>query len=142
MLKKILSISGKPGLYKLLSQGKNMLIVESLIDGKRMSSYNQDRVVSLGEIAIYTDEGEKPLREVLALMKEKYSGAPVDMDVKKADDEALKTLMADILPSYDRDRVRVSDMRKLVAWYNLLVKTGNDDFTEEEAKKPEEDTKK
>ncbi|MBQ7163195.1 MAG: DUF5606 domain-containing protein [Bacteroidales bacterium] len=142
MLKKILSISGKPGLYKLLSQGKNMLIVESLIDGKRMPSYNQDRVVSLGEIAIYTDEGEKPLREVLALMKEKYSGAPVDMDVKKADDEALKTLMADILPSYDRDRVRVSDMRKLVAWYNLLVKTGNDDFTEEEAKKPEEDTKK
>ena len=142
MLKKILSISGKPGLYKLLSQGKNMLIVESLIDGKRMPSYNQDRVVSLGEIAIYTDEGEKPLREVLALMKEKYSGAPVDMDVKKADDEALKTLMADILPSYDRDRVRISDMRKLVAWYNLLVKTGNDDFTEEEAKKPEEDTKK
>ncbi len=142
MLKKILSISGKPGLYKLLSQGKNMLIVESLIDGKRMPSYNQDRVVSLGEIAIYTDEGEKPLREVLALMKEKYSGAPVDMDVKKADDEALKTLMTDILPSYDRDRVRVSDMRKLVAWYNLLVKTGNDDFTEEEAKKPEEDTKK
>ena len=142
MLKKILSISGKPGLYKLLSQGKNMLIVESLIDGKRMPSYNQDRVVSLGEIAIYTDEGEKPLREVLALMKEKYSGAPVDMDVKKADDEALTTLKADILPSYDRDRVRISDMRKLVAWYNLLVKTGNDDFTEEEAKKPEEDTKK
>lgn len=142
MLKKILSISGKPGLYKLLSQGKNMLIVESLVDGKRMPSYNQDRVVSLGEIAIYTDEGEKPLREVLALMKEKYSGAPVDMEVKKADDEALKTLMADVLPSYDRDRVRVSDMRKLVAWYNLLVKTGNDDFSEEEAKKPEEEAKK
>ncbi|MBP5170682.1 MAG: DUF5606 domain-containing protein [Bacteroidales bacterium] len=135
MLKKILSISGKPGLYKLLSQGKNMLIVESVADGKRMPSYNQDRVVSLGEIAIYTDEGEKPLREVMALMKEKYNGAPVDIDVKKADDETMSKLMAEILPTYDKDRVHIYDMKKLVTWYNLLVTTGNDDFSEEEKTK-------
>jgi len=133
MLQKILSISGKPGLYKLLSQGKNMLIVESLQDGKRMPSYNQDRVVSLGEIAIYTDEGEKPLREVFALMKEKYAGAPLEMEVKKAGEEEMKALMEEILPTYDKERVRVSDMKKLVSWYNLLVRTGNDDFSETQA---------
>ncbi len=105
MLKKILSISGKPGLYKLLSQGKNMLIVESVADGKRMPSYNQDRVVSLGEIAIYTDEGEKPLREVMALMKEKYNGGPVDIDVNKDDDERMSIRMAETLPTSDNHRV-------------------------------------
>ncbi|MDI9545201.1 MAG: DUF5606 domain-containing protein, partial [Bacteroidota bacterium] len=65
MLKKIVAVSGKPGLYKMLSQGKNMLIVESLVDGKRMPAYNKDKVMSLGEISMYTENGEKPLHEVL-----------------------------------------------------------------------------
>lgn len=139
MLRKILSIAGKPGLYKLISQGKNMLIVESLLDGRRMPSHNQDKVVSLGEIAIYTEEDEKPLREVLALIKEHENGACVSFDIKNCDEASLRDYMESVLPIYDKDRVRVSDMRKLFTWYNLLVSTGNDDFSAPEEEKTEQE---
>lgn len=139
MLRKILSIAGKPGLYKLISQGKNMLIVESLLDGRRMPSHNQDKVVSLGEIAIYTEEDEKPLREVLALIKEHENGACVSFDIKNCDEASLRDYMESVLPIYDKDRVRISDMRKLFTWYNLLVSTGNDDFSAPEEEKSEQE---
>lgn len=139
MLRKILSIAGKPGLYKLISQGKNMLIVESLLDGRRMPSHNQDKVVSLGEIAIYTEEDEKPLREVLALIKEHENGACISFDIKNCDEASLRDYMESVLPIYDKDRVRISDMRKLFTWYNLLVSTGNDDFSAPEEEKTEQE---
>lgn len=139
MLRKILSIAGKPGLYKLISQGKNMLIVESLLDGRRMPSHNQDKVVSLGEIAIYTEEDEKPLREVLALIKEHENGACVSFDIKNCDEASLRDYMESVLPIYDKDRVRISDMRKLFTWYNLLISTGNDDFSAPEEGKTEQE---
>lgn len=132
MLKKILAVSGKPGLYKLLSQGKNILIVESLIDGKRMPTYNRDKVVSLGEIAIYTDEGETPLGKVFDAIKTKENAAIASIDAKTASDSDLRAYMETILPNYDEDRVRISDIKKLIAWYNLLTNTGNNDFSEEE----------
>ena len=139
MLRKILSIAGKPGLYKLISQGKNMLIVESLLDGRRMPSHNQDKVVSLGEIAIYTEEDEKPLREVLVLIKEHENGACVSFDIKNCDEASLRDYMESVLPIYDKDRVRISDMRKLFTWYNLLISTGNDDFSAPEEEKTEQE---
>ena len=84
MLKTILSISGKPGLYKLVSQGKNMLIVESLADKKRFPAYGNEKIISLGDIAMYTDTEDVPLKEVLLSMKKKENGAAVVMDLKKA----------------------------------------------------------
>ena len=84
MLKTILSISGKPGLYKLISQGKNMLIVESLVDKKRFPAYGNEKIISLGDIAMYTDAEEVPLKDVLLSMKKKENGAAVALDVKKA----------------------------------------------------------
>lgn len=130
MLKTILSISGKPGLYKLISQGKNMLIVESLIDKKRSPAYGNEKIISLGDIAMYTDAEDIPLREVLVAMKQKENGAQVDMDVKKASSEELRAYLAEVLPNFDRERVYIADIRKLINWYNLLVKCGLTDFEE------------
>ncbi len=133
MLKKILAISGKSGLFKLVSQGNNMLIVESLIDGRRMPSYNRDKVVSLGEIAIYTnDGGEKPLGEVLEAVKAKENGGEASIDPKSGETE-LRAYMATVLPEYDEERVRACDISKLLTWYNMLVKSGNTEFVEAKA---------
>lgn len=131
MLKTILSISGKPGLYKLISQGKNMLIVESLIDKKRQPAYGNDKIISLGDIAMYTDDEDVPLREVLAAMKKKENGEAVAMDLKKAAPDELRGYLAEVLPTFDRDRVRNNDIKKLISWYNLLVSSGLTDFEEE-----------
>lgn len=83
MLKTILSISGKPGLYKLISRGKNMLIVESVTDKKRFPAYGSEKIISLGDIAIYTQEDEVPLRQVLIAIRDKENGAAIEMDIKK-----------------------------------------------------------
>lgn len=133
MLKTILSISGKAGLYKLVSQGKNMLIVESLTDKKRFPAYGNEKIISLGDIAMYTDTEDVPLREVLASMKKKENGAAVEMDLKKASVEDLRSYLEEVLPNFDRDRVYPSDIKKLISWYNLLVKSGMTDFEEEAA---------
>ena len=92
MLKTILSISGKPGLYKLVSHGKNMLIVESLTDNKRVPAYAKDKVISLGDIAIYTDETEVPLHEVLTSVKNKEEGKAASIVPSKATTDQLRTL--------------------------------------------------
>ena len=137
MLKTILSISGKPGLFKLISQAKNMLIVESLQTGKRQPAYAHEKIISLGDIAIFTDEEDVPLSEVLNAIKEKENGAKVTLDIKKDDNETLRAYLAEVLPNFDRERVYPTDIKKLISWYNLLVETGNTDFVEEE--KPQKD---
>jgi hypothetical protein len=131
MLKEILSISGKPGLYKMVSQAKNMIIVESLTDGKRIPAYSRDKVISLGDIAIYTMTEDMPLRDVLEKisLKENGNACPVKSD---ADNNALRRYMEEVLPDYDRDRVYPSDMRKLFSWYNILIQSGITDFSEKE----------
>lgn len=131
MLKTILAISGKPGLYKLISQGKNMLIVEALsADKKRSPIYASDKVISLGDIAMYTDADEIPLSEVLESVKTKEGGNVTSLDYKKASDEELGEFMAAVLPNYDRDRVHLSDIKKLIQWYNLLVSNGVTEFVQ------------
>lgn len=131
MLKEILSVTGKPGLFKLVSQGKNMLIVESLIDGKRIPAYTKDKVVSLGDIAIFTETTEVPLGQVLEALKTKESGAVCSID-PKADNDKLRKFMGEILPDYDRDRVYPSDIRKLLSWYNILINAQITEFLTEE----------
>ena len=130
MLKEILSVTGKPGLFKLVSQGKNMLIVESLLDGKRIPAYTKDKVVSLGDIAIFTENAEVPLGQVLESVKAKENGGVCSIDTK-ADTEKLRNYMTEVLPDYDRERVYPSDIRKMINWYNLLIHANITDFVEE-----------
>ena len=129
MLRKILSVSGKPGLYKLISQGKNMLILETLdATKKRIPAYGHDKVISLGEIAMYTDAEEIALSEVLESVKNKENAQIASVDYKKASAEELHAFMAEVLPTYDRDRVHTSDIKKLIQWYNILVSNGITEF--------------
>lgn len=139
MLRTILSISGKPGLYRLISQGKNMLILETLdATKKRIPAYSHDKVISLGDIAMYTDAEEIALGEVLESVKTKENGAVASIDYKKASADALHAYMAEVLPSYDRDRVHTSDIKKLIQWYNILVTNGVTEFVEAEEETTEE----
>lgn len=138
MLKTILSISGKPGLYKLISQGKNMLIVETISsDKKRFPVHGNEKVISLADIAMYTNDAEVPLKDVLTSVKEKENGAMASIDPKKVSGDELRTYFAEILPDFDRDRVYVTDIKKLISWYNILVTNGLTDFAEQEAAKEE-----
>ena len=132
MIKKILSIAGKPGLYKLVNRGRNMLIVESLTTGKRMPAYTHDKVIALGDIAIYTTGDDKPLGEVLQLVKDKTAGTPVD--IKGFASEAdMRAFFAEVLPEFDNDRVYNTDIRKLLQWYNQLLEAGITDFVEKDS---------
>lgn len=135
MLKKILSISGKSGLFQLVSQGRNMIIVESLLTGNRTPAYSNDKIVSLGDIAIFTEEGEEPLANVLQAMKEKENGAIASID-PKATPEQLRNYLAEVLPQFDRERVYPSDIKKLISWYNLLVEKNLADFETEKEETP------
>lgn len=139
MLNTILAIAGKPGLYKYVSRGKNMLIVETIDDThKRLPAYTRENIVALSDISIYTnDDAEVSLASVLRSAQEKHQHQPVDLSPKKASNEDITAFFADILPNYDTDRVRVSDMRKVLAWYNLLTAQSLDDFSEPEAEKAE-----
>lgn len=141
MIKEVLAISGKPGLYRLISRGKNMLIVESLDESKkRMPAYASDRVVAVAEISIYTDDGEDtPLVNVFDSIKKLYEGKEVDINHKKAENDEVIAFFAKALPNYDTERVRVSDMRKVIAWYNILVKAGITDFELKEEKEEKEE---
>ena len=120
----ILSIAGKPGLYRLVSRGKMNLIVESLDEAKkRMPAFGTDRITSLGDIAMFTDSDDVPLWQVL-----KNLGKPCALNYKKASSNELHSFFAEVLPDYDRDRVHDSDIRKLIQWYDILVKNGITDF--------------
>ncbi len=139
MLRTILSVSGKPGLFKLISQGKNMLILETLdATKKRLPVYAHDKVISLGDIAMYTDDEEVALAEVLDSVKSKENGAEASIDFKKASQDELHAYMAEVLPTYDRDRVHASDIKKLIQWYNILVKNGITEFVAAEEETVEE----
>ncbi len=130
MIKTILSIAGKPGLYRLVSQGRNMLIVESIATGKRMPAFARDKVMSLGDIAMYTTGDDIPLADVLELVKVKTDCKPVDVKTFAGDVE-MRAFFGEGLPEFDRDRVHDSDIRKLFQWYNLLLDAGITDFKEE-----------
>ena len=138
MLKTILSISGRPGLFRLVSHGKNMLIVESLADKKKVPAYAKDKVISLGDIAIYTTDTEVPLHEVLTSVKNKENGEKSSLNPSAAKPEELRAYMAEVLPNFDRERVYPSDIKKLLSWYNLLISAGITDFTPVEEAKAEE----
>ena len=139
MLKTILSISGKPGLYKLISQGKNMLIVESVnAEKKRFPAYGNEKIISLADIAMYTDDAEVPLYDVLESIKEKEKSAQASIDPKKATPEQLREYLAEVLPNFDRERVYVANIKKLVAWYNILISNGITEFKPEGEIKEEE----
>jgi len=132
MLKNILAITGKPGLYKLVSRGNNMLIVESLVDGKRMPTYARDKIVALSDVSMFTNADDIALSEVLTNAGKKEGLKAVAMDPKKASNAELQQWFDAVLPDWDRDRVYPSDIRKLIQWYNILVNAGITDFTVEE----------
>ena len=135
MVERILSISGKPGLFRLVSQGKNMLIVENVATHKRMPAYNHDKVISLSDVAMYTTEGEVPLYDVFATIAEKNDKQQVD--IKLLDDNKLRELFAQYLPDFDRERVYTTDIKKLFNWYNTLISNGVTEFKEKEEKEAE-----
>lgn len=129
MLETILSISGKPGLYKLVSSGKMNLIVETLDENRRrVPAFATDRVTSLSDIAMYTDAEDVPLWQVLKNLGEKEDLKEAAFDYKKASSADLRAYFAEVLPAFDRDRVRDTDIKKLIQWYNILVKYGITDF--------------
>ena len=131
MIKRIVSISGKPGLYKLISQGKNMLIVESLQNGKRTPAYAHHKVISLADVAIYTDGEDMPLAEVLQKISDYTGSKAVDLKSFGKDSE-LREYLGKILPEYDRDRVYTNDIKKLFTWYNELIAANITKFKDDE----------
>ena len=137
MFERILTVSGKPGLFQLLSQGRNMFIVESVDAAKkRMPVYNSDKVVMLDDIAIYTDTEEVPLRDVFAKIYEKENGV-LPFDLKMATPEELVEYFESIIPDYDRERVYLTHIKKMFGWYNILVANGVVDFVAEEQENAE-----
>lgn len=120
MLKGILAISGEPGLYKMVSQIKNGIIVESIETKNRIPTYATNKISSLEDIAIFTEDEEVPLKDIFLKIKE-ISNGEMAMDKKPSNGE-IKKYFKDVLPTYDEDRVYVSDMKKVFRWYNILVK--------------------
>jgi hypothetical protein len=135
-LKEILSITGKPGLYKLIARSRTGVIVEAFADGKRFPVMASQNVSSLGDIAIYTDTEEVPLAEIFKTIFTKEEGK--ETLAPKASGAEIEAYFITILPNYDRERVYTSDMKKVLNWYNILHKEGV--ITEEAfAEKPEEE---
>lgn len=139
MLKKILCISGRSGLFELKSYGKNMVIVESLADHKRIPAYSRDKIISLGDIAIYTTDKEVPLGQVMETIFAQNEGKPLQIDELKTD-EQIDAFFAKVLPDYDAERVYRTDIKKVINWYNILVEAGFTKFVDEEEKTEEAPT--
>ena len=132
MLQTILSISGKPGLYKLVSRAKNSLIIEALDEThRRLPAFAADRITSLADIAMFTETEDVPLHKVLTSIKNLEQGKPASIDYRKASGDELREYFAKVLPDFDRDRVHNSDIKKLLQWYNILVNNGITNFDEE-----------
>lgn len=138
-LSKILSISGKPGLYKLIGESKSSIVVESMIDGKRGPAFSHERISTLKEISIYSDNEDVPLEDVFKKIFDLQEGKPV-LNPKKASSNEVKEMFEKVLPDYDRDAVYVSDMKKVFTWYNFLLEKEELEFTEEEETTEETDT--
>lgn len=137
MLKEILSITGKPGLFKILTPGKRTLLVEDLKSKKRFPLGARERVVCLGDIAMYTTGEDLPLSEILDRVYDVEKGEPID--VKSLDNDGLRSEFAKAVEDFDRDRVYPTDIKKLFNWYNLLISEGMTKFSEP-APKAEEDS--
>ena len=135
-LSNILSITGKSGLYKLLSRTPNSFIVESLEDKRRFPAFSHDGVATLDNIAIYTDDEEVSLQSVFQSIFQKHNGTSVAMP---KDNNALKTFFAEVLPNYDRERVYVSNIKKVINWYNILVAHNLVDLEEPTKEEPAKD---
>ena len=132
MKQTILAISGKPGIYKLVSRAKNSLIVEALDDThKRIPAFGTDRITSLADIAMFTETEEIPLMKVLASMSNLEKGKTASIDFRKATPAELHEYLSKVLPDWDQDRVQNSHIKKLIQWYDILIKAGITDFEEE-----------
>ena len=132
MLQTILAISGKPGLYKLVSRAKNSLIVEVLDEThRRIPAFATDRITSLADIAMYTDTDDVPLHKVLTSLKTLEDGKAASINIKKASGDELREYFVKVLPDFDRERVHNSDIKKLIQWYNILIANGISDFDNE-----------
>ncbi len=127
-LDKILSITGKPGLYKLITQTRSGFVAESLLDRKKITVGLRNNVSVLSEIAIYTLEEELPLREVFLKIQVKEKGGKTSIP-HKSDKIKLEEYFFEVLPDYDEDRVYASDIKKVVQWYNILQENGITDFS-------------
>lgn len=136
-LKTILSITGKPGLFELISQGNRAIIVEDLATKKRFPALSRDKIVALGDISMYTDSGDKPLGEILDMVLASTKGEKIDV-AAVAKNPGLKSAFGAIVEDFDRDRVHDSDIKKLFTWYNILRAAGFEKFTEEEEAPAEE----
>ena len=139
MLREILAITGKPALFRIVSQGNKMLIVEELKSKKRFPAHTRDKVVSLGDISMYTDSGDKPLGEILDLVYAHNDGRAIDVKglIKEG---KLREEFEAVLPDFDKDRVYDNDIKKLFTWYNILLDSGMTRFTAEEEENKEEET--
>lgn len=127
----ILSISGRPGLFRLVAQGHGNLIVENILDKKRSAAGGRDRVTSLNDVSMYTDEDDVALTQVFENIFKATEGKKASIDYKRASEAEMRDFMATALPNYDRERVHVSDMRKLAQWYNILIEAGVTEFADE-----------
>ena len=129
----ILAISGKPGLYKLISQGRGMLIVETIdATRKRLPAGARDRVTSLNDVSMYTNDEDQPLMNIFQSIYDHEEGKETSVDYKKASKSELADFMTAVLPDWDRDRVYPTDVRKLISWYNILINAGITTFAPEE----------
>ncbi len=134
-LSNILVIAGKPDLSELVSQTKGGAVVTNLVTGQKFPVFKSDRISSLGEIRIFTENDERPLDEVMQAIFKQLDGKATEFEPKKAESKVMFDLLAQVLPDYDRERVHASDVKKLFSWYNILLASGKVSFEEE---KPEE----
>ena len=131
-IKDFIAISGHPGLFKMVSQGKSILIAENLETGQRIPVHASSHVSSMEEIAVFTKTEDKPLKEVFFEIYQKEGGKTI-LDPKKSTDDQIREYFSSVLPDFDRNRVYVSDMKKIFTWYNILVTSGKIDWTKPEA---------
>ena len=136
-LDKVMSISGKPGLYELKAQTRGGFVAESMLDGKKISVNLRHNVSLLSEIAIYTYTEEVPLRDVFQKIKEKENGG--EAISHKESKAKLEQYFSEVLPDYDEERVYSSDLKKIIQWYNLLISKGYDDFTKSDKETSDEE---
>jgi len=136
-LSKILSIAGKPGLFQMISQSKSGLIVESFTDGRRIPAFSHERISSLEEISIFTETDDVPLKEVFTAIFKKEDGKKTISHKSSA--KELKELLTSVLPDYDEERVYVSDIKKLINWYNQLVEKNLIDLEDKNTEESKEE---
>lgn len=129
-LSKILSIAGKPGLYKVESQSNRGVVVSSIQDSKKMAIGQTQRVSTLSDISIYTIEGDEPLKDIFEKIYERTEGKAVDIDIQNKQD--LRDFFLEVVPDHDEERVYASDIKKMIKWFNLLLEKEMLDFSESE----------